>query len=410
MVFAYGAGFESAREENQVKFRRISRLLAVSTALAAVVLLAGCPRAVKTPISFAAGDLTLTLPAMVKGTAIAAIVLPEASGGEGAFSYALAPEVPGLTFDPETRQLSGTPTTAGSYPLRYTATAEAGDAVTLSFTVTVRPTLWGSWRNTRIWYYDEEEELVATVVETLTFTNSRYIVNQSYYRPDGSYGGHYEESGTWTASDDTVTKTWYHDDDDDGETPEVLTTNDRDYVLSDEGNTLLVPQWTDNPDERLTKYVRAPTPDRLTLIGTWTGGGTGENNDGEFTWEMKLTFSEDGSFNFLQSRTQVDEYGTLWTGSFTVDPENLYIMTTFESVTSTMNGVVTSSEIPPELETRYFVHTLRWAFAPTGDANRIVVSTYWEEQDYNVAMDEWVDRIDRPYGNYWLTVSKDMGS
>ena len=71
------------------------------------------------------------------GTAIATLTLPAASGGDGALTYSLAPSVAGLTFSASTRQLTGTPSTAGSYAITYTVTDEDGDTDTLSFTVTV---------------------------------------------------------------------------------------------------------------------------------------------------------------------------------------------------------------------------------------------------------------------------------
>ena len=76
------------------------------------------------------------------GQAIGALVLPEATGGNGELSYSLQPEVAGLVFDPVTRTLSGAPQTAGSYPMTYRAVdADAntadGDAATLGFTITV---------------------------------------------------------------------------------------------------------------------------------------------------------------------------------------------------------------------------------------------------------------------------------
>ena len=76
------------------------------------------------------------------GTAIAPLTLPRAYGGNGAVSYALAPEVSGLTFDPATRRLSGTPTRAGAYRMTYRAgdaDANTGDsdAAIRAFTITV---------------------------------------------------------------------------------------------------------------------------------------------------------------------------------------------------------------------------------------------------------------------------------
>ncbi len=82
------------------------------------------------------------------GAAITALTLPEASGGNGALTYTLAPAVatavPGLAFDANTRIVSGTPTTmAGAVALTYTAgDADANtaptDTATLTFSVTVQ--------------------------------------------------------------------------------------------------------------------------------------------------------------------------------------------------------------------------------------------------------------------------------
>ena len=71
------------------------------------------------------------------GTTIDALTLPEASGGDGTLTYSLSPDVPGLSFSASTRQLTGTPTTAGTHAMTYTATDEDGDTDTLGFTITV---------------------------------------------------------------------------------------------------------------------------------------------------------------------------------------------------------------------------------------------------------------------------------
>ena len=112
---------------------------------AAALLAAGCTPA--TPIlperdtapSFVApvADQTYTV-----GEAIAALILPQAQGGNGELSYTLEPAVPGLRFDPGTRVLAGTPSLAGSYGMSYRAedgddNRAASDAATASFTITV---------------------------------------------------------------------------------------------------------------------------------------------------------------------------------------------------------------------------------------------------------------------------------
>ena len=71
------------------------------------------------------------------GTAIETLTLPEATGGNGTLRYSLSPDVPGLTFDTGTRQLNGTPSTAGVYDMIYTVADADGDTDTLGFTITV---------------------------------------------------------------------------------------------------------------------------------------------------------------------------------------------------------------------------------------------------------------------------------
>ena len=82
----------------------------------------------------------------VTGQAIAPLELPAAAGGDGALTYSLDPDIPGLTFDRATRTLGGAPTQAGTYRMTYTVTdaddnSGAGDADTLTFTITVQPEL-----------------------------------------------------------------------------------------------------------------------------------------------------------------------------------------------------------------------------------------------------------------------------
>ena len=73
------------------------------------------------------------------GTAITDVVLPEATGGDGALTYSLTPNLPnGLVFTAATRTLSGNPSAAiGQTTYTYKATDADGDEATLQFTITV---------------------------------------------------------------------------------------------------------------------------------------------------------------------------------------------------------------------------------------------------------------------------------
>ena len=85
------------------------------------------------PSTSGPGNQTYTV-----GTAISTLALPTATGGNGTLTYSLSPAVPGLSFDTTTRQLTGTPTTAGTHAMTYTVTDADGDSDSLSFTITVQ--------------------------------------------------------------------------------------------------------------------------------------------------------------------------------------------------------------------------------------------------------------------------------
>ncbi len=86
------------------------------------------------PAGSGPGDQTYTV-----DTAIAALTLPEASGGDGPLTYSLSPTVPGLTFNAtaSVRRLTGTPTAAGTYDITYTVRDVDGDTDSLTFAITV---------------------------------------------------------------------------------------------------------------------------------------------------------------------------------------------------------------------------------------------------------------------------------
>ena len=85
------------------------------------------------------GDASVDALAYTRKQEIESLTLPQATSGEGMLTYMLAPDLPkGLTFDAETRELSGMPLEAvdeTTYTL--TATDGDGDEVTLMFTLEV---------------------------------------------------------------------------------------------------------------------------------------------------------------------------------------------------------------------------------------------------------------------------------
>ncbi len=85
------------------------------------------------------GDAAIADQTWARDVAIETLVLPAASGGDGALTYALSPAPPdGVIFTASTRVLAGMPTTAqGATKYAYTATDADGAAATLSFTIEV---------------------------------------------------------------------------------------------------------------------------------------------------------------------------------------------------------------------------------------------------------------------------------
>ncbi len=85
------------------------------------------------------GDETVADRSFTLDEAITAFTLPEATGGDGALSYALTPDLPaGLALDAATRTVSGTPTMGQAVATwSWTATDADGDAASLGFTLKV---------------------------------------------------------------------------------------------------------------------------------------------------------------------------------------------------------------------------------------------------------------------------------
>ncbi len=80
---------------------------------------------------------TLTARTWAEDAAIAEFTVPAATGGNVPLTYSISGEPAGIEFEPETRKVSGTPTTAGSGTATVTVKDNDGDTDTLTFTWTV---------------------------------------------------------------------------------------------------------------------------------------------------------------------------------------------------------------------------------------------------------------------------------
>ena len=334
-----------------------SRMPMVFVAVAAVMVLAACTEATKTSKGLGFGTeglMVAVVPTLTAGTPMTAVTLPEADGGSGTVTYSVTPMVPGLSFDPATRVLSGTPTVAGGYPLTYTAMT-SGDEASLSFTVTVVSSFIGTWQSQYDWY--DDGRMRGTFTDTLTFTKSRYILQRSHYMTGSATA--YEpwaNSGTWESTDSTATRIWMHNHDDNDDTPEVLTRVSKTYLWNEDRSILCMQHWDDdrenldNANCELHRRVASPPP--TSLLGTWTGI---EDND---NWSIVLTptnfTATNGSFTL--------------TGTYMVNPEELFIMVTVEDALQEGESILATDEH------WWKGQVSRWAFAPTDSPTRMVVS------------------------------------
>ena len=306
---------------------------------------------------------------------IESLTLPEATGGT--FTYSVTPAVPGLAFNSDAREFSGSPTRTGTYPLTYSATDALGTVASLDFVVTVRPSLRGTWTATFGWYDDYGHAGIH--VDTLTFTKERYILYRAHYRDDGVLDHEWANSGTWNRTGtNTVTRTYWHNHDEVDDTPEILTTISKNFVWGDESRQLLLMHhWAD--DEERTElgghdaYRRVTNP-IPSPIGIWRGSEEWDQGSVQFT----MTVDADGAFRF--EIEEPDGTATL-TAQWTLDEDNFFL-----NLSDTVHMWTPIGE-PPELEEPE--EATRFAYAPTDRSpNEMTVSFHWDENEEN------------PYGGY----------
>jgi gliding motility-associated-like protein len=75
------------------------------------------------------------------GTVYTTQIIPSATGGTTPYTYSATGLPPGLTFNPSTKAISGTPTTAGTYTVPVTVTDADGKTVTTNYTININSPL-----------------------------------------------------------------------------------------------------------------------------------------------------------------------------------------------------------------------------------------------------------------------------
>lgn len=77
------------------------------------------------------------LPDGIVGTGYPVTTIPSATGGSGPYTYTATNLPPGLTFNPVTREVTGIPTTKGSYIVPVNVTDADGNSIQTNFTINV---------------------------------------------------------------------------------------------------------------------------------------------------------------------------------------------------------------------------------------------------------------------------------
>jgi gliding motility-associated-like protein len=84
---------------------------------------------------------TATLADGTTGTVYTTQIIPSATGGTTPYTYSATGLPPGLTFNPSTRAITGTPTTPGTYTVPVTVTDADGKTATTNYSITVNSLL-----------------------------------------------------------------------------------------------------------------------------------------------------------------------------------------------------------------------------------------------------------------------------
>ena len=87
------------------------------------------------------GSATVANQTYTDGEEISALQLPEATGGDGTLVYSTSTLPAGFSFNPNNRQITGTPEEPGNTDITFTVTDNDGDTDTLNFTIKVSPSI-----------------------------------------------------------------------------------------------------------------------------------------------------------------------------------------------------------------------------------------------------------------------------
>jgi hypothetical protein len=184
------------------------------------------------------------------------------------------------------------------------------------------PTLLGTWEQVTEW--DDDDGEIRPVTIRLVFTESGkafWHVAQLELSGEDRHDP-YGHIADWSFTEDTITKTFFHDNDDDNQWESG--TIDKSYYLTDAGSVLFVHHWeSDEAEDAFERYTRVqdPVPSNPTLLGTWEAEGVYHEHDdlvGDYVVAGKkintLTFTEN-RYIIVETPRDGDEVVDYWHSS-----------------------------------------------------------------------------------------------
>ena len=245
---------------------------------------------------------------------------------------------------------------------------------------------------------EEDVEYQISEKRTVTFTKSQFIQDTIFYdRNTMEVLDDYHDQGKYTLNaDGTITKIWLQDHDDDDETPRLRREVVKQYTLLED--ELYLEDWFhDRPGASFDYHKRAAM---LDFEGTWIGDHEYEDDGVIYVSTLTLTLAGDSfTYSEIELTDGTEDRNFQINGTFEFDSEELFLSVTVAG--ATLNGDLLDTIDPWVPGTK-----LRFGVGPTDQPERIRLSRFYNEQQFNPAIGVWSDRPESPSGDYWQQMTK----